>query len=146
MRALAALIVVLALAVLYPALVAAQPNPPPYVVIVNPRNDLASVDRKFLEDAFLKKVTRWPNDETIRPVDLPARSPIRRRFTMEVLGRTVDAVKLYWQQRIFSGRDVPPPELDTDAEVVQYVLRHGGAVGYVSGGASLDGSKVLGVR
>jgi ABC-type phosphate transport system substrate-binding protein len=123
------------------------PVPPaPRVVIVNPSNATASVDRKFLEDAFLKKISRWPNDDSIRPVDLPGNSPVRRRFTSEVLGRSVEAVKGYWQQRIFSGRDVPPPELDSDADVVQFVLRHAGAVGYISGGASLNGSRVLTVR
>ena len=38
---------------------------------------------------------------------------------------------MYWQQRIFSGRDVPPPEFELDREVVEYVLKHAGAIGYV---------------
>jgi len=60
-----------------------------------------------------------------------------------VLKRSVEAVKGYWQQRIFSGHDVPPPEFDSDDDVVKYVLKHEGAVGYVSGNANLNGSKVL---
>jgi hypothetical protein len=71
---------------------------------------------------------------------------VRRRFSDEVLHRSVSEVKSYWQQRIFSGRDVPPPELDTDDQVVTYVLRHAGAVGYVSAEAALNGTKVLEVR
>jgi ABC-type phosphate transport system substrate-binding protein len=119
---------------------------PVYVVVVQTTNPAASVERKFLEDAFLKKITRWPSDTTIRPVDLPASSPVRRRFTEEVLERTLESVKSYWQQRIFSGRDVPPPELDTDDDVVAYVRKHEGAVGYVSGRADVSGVKVLEVR
>ena len=117
-----------------------------YVVIVNPSNRTSTLDRKFLEEAFLKKITHWPNDEEIRPVDQAPSSPTRRRFSEEVLSRTVDAVKGYWQQRIFSGRDVPPPELDGDPEVVRYVLKHPGGVGYVSPNASLGGAKVVVVR
>jgi hypothetical protein len=55
-------------------------------------------------------------------------------------------VKAYWQQRIFSGRDVPPPEFATDQEVVAYVLAHEGAVGYVSPGAELRGLQVVAIE
>src|SRR5262249_53583096 len=105
-----------------------------------------SVTRKFLSDAFLKKATRWPQDEPIRPVDLGPDAPARQRFSEDVHGRSVGAVKSYWQQVLFSGRDLPPPEFDGDDEVVQYVLKHPGAVGYVSGTATLGSARVLGVR
>jgi ABC-type phosphate transport system substrate-binding protein len=117
-----------------------------YQVVAHPNNPTSSVDRGFLEDAFLKKTSTWPTGEVIRPVDLAPGSPVRRRFTEDVLKRSVQAVKGYWQQRIFSGRDVPPPELESDDEVVRYVLKYDGAVGYVSASATLNGSKVLPVR
>ncbi len=126
----------------------AQPRPglPAFRVIVHPSNPVASVDRKFLADAFFKKTTRWSHDEVIRPVDQRSDSAARNRFSEEVLRRSVDAVRNYWQQIIFSGRDVPPPELDSDEEVVKYVLKHHGALGYVSGGANLNGAKVVTVQ
>lgn len=117
-----------------------------YVVIVNPGNPASSFDRSFLADAFLKKVTSWPGGEVIHPVDLPARSRVRHGFTRDVLHRSISEVKGYWQQRIFSGRDVPPPELDDDAAVIAYVMRHPGAVGYVSTETKLSGPKVISVR
>jgi hypothetical protein len=71
---------------------------------------------------------------------------VRRRFCEEVLSRSVAAVKSYWQQLIFSGRAVPPPELDTDEEVVRYVAKYSGAIGYVSGASELSGVKVVAVK
>jgi ABC-type phosphate transport system substrate-binding protein len=126
--------------------VAGESHAPAFQMIVNPSNGATSVDREFLASAFLKKTTEWPSGEVIRPVDLPPSSPLRHRFSEEVLHRSVAEVKVYWQQRIFSGRDVPPPELDTDEAVVTYVLRHQGGVGYVSGTATLNGAKVVGVQ
>lgn len=114
-----------------------------FELIVSPDITLPRLDRKFLTDAFLKKATRWPNDEAIRPVDLEPRSPVRRRFSEQVLKRSVAAVKSYWQQMVFSGRGVPPPELDTDAQVVSFVIRNPGAVGYVSVGTNLRGARAL---
>jgi ABC-type phosphate transport system substrate-binding protein len=128
------------------ATVRAEGRAPSYKLIVNSSNDLTSVTREFVADAFLKKATSWPNSETIRPVDLAANSPVRRQFSEEVLHRTVAEVKGYWQQRIFSGRDVPPPEFETDEDVVKYVLKYDGAVGYVSSGANVDGARVATIR
>lgn len=120
--------------------------PPPFVVIVHPSNPAAALDRKFVADAFLKKVTRWPNGDVIRPADLAPDSPARARFSDDVLNRSVAAVKSYWQQMIFSGRDVPPPELASDADVVKYVAASTGAIGYVSGTATLEGVKPVRVE
>jgi ABC-type phosphate transport system substrate-binding protein len=121
-------------------------GPAAFRVIVNPANGVSGVDRRFLADVFLKKVTRWGDGDLIRPADLRTESPTRQRFSEDILGRSVAAVKTYWQQLVFSGREVPPPEFDTDDEVVRYVLKHGGAVGYVSPGANIDRAKVVTVR
>jgi ABC-type phosphate transport system substrate-binding protein len=119
---------------------------PVYRVIVNPKNPLSEIDRGKLSDIFLKKSTHWPGGEIIRPVDLPSGSSARKSFTEEVHKRSVPAVKSYWQQLIFSGRDIPPPELETDTAVREYVLQHSGGVGYVSGSAELGNAKVISVR
>jgi hypothetical protein len=119
---------------------------PDFRVVVHPDHTGGAVERAFLADAFLKKVTRWPGGETIRPADLRANSPARKRFTEVVLKRSVGAVRSYWQQRIFSGRDVPPPELDSDEAVLAFVAKHPGAVGYVSGAAKVQGVRELSIR
>jgi ABC-type phosphate transport system substrate-binding protein len=123
----------------------ASAGSPPYRIIVHPRNPVASVDRSFLVNVFLKKVTRWGHGEALRPVDLADSTP-RRKFSEEVLARSVLAVRSYWQQQIFSGRGVPPPELASDQAVVKFVLQSPGAIGYVSANADLAGAKVLQVR
>jgi ABC-type phosphate transport system substrate-binding protein len=146
---LARLLLSVAVAAAACAALAGQPHaagPAAYRVIVNPSNPTASVERRFLADVFLKKATRWGDGEVVRPVDLTPDAPPRQRFSEEIVGRTVSAVKNYWQQQVFSGRDVPPPELDSDEDVVRFVLRYPAAVGYVSGSANLDRVKVLSVR
>lgn len=115
-------------------------------VIINPANTTTSVDRKMLTDMFLKRVTRWPSGDVVRPVDLQDDSATRKRFTQEVLARSVSAVKSYWQQSIFAGRDVPPAELDSDEAVVNYVLKNPGAIGYVSATTDVGSVKVLPIQ
>jgi ABC-type phosphate transport system substrate-binding protein len=115
-------------------------------VIVNPGNSATSVDRRFLADLFLKKITRWPSGDAARPVDQRGEAPVRLRFSEDVFERSVASIKSYWAQLVFSGRDVPPPELDGDEDVVRFVLKNAGAVGYVSLGATLDRAKTLSVK
>ena len=85
-------------------------------------------------------------DHGARHVDQPADSPTRRRFSEDSLGRSVSSVKEYWLQAIFSGRGVPPPEVDSDDQVVKFVLQTPGAIGYVSADAPLGGAKIVPVR
>ena len=124
----------------------AEEAPPAFVVIANAKNPSNGSPREFLSDAFLKKTTRWDDGEAIRPVDLGPGASARRAFSQKVLDRSVAAVRSYWQQRIFSGRELPPPELGSDDAVIEYVQRNRGAVGYVSGTAHLHDVKVLPVR
>lgn len=117
-----------------------------YRIIVHPKNPEDAVKRAFLAAVFLRKATSWPNGDPVEPVDLPRASSVRAAFSGEVLGRTVAAVKSYWQQIIFSGRGLPPPELDSEEAVVRYVNEHLGGVGYVSQNVDIGAAKVVGVR
>ena len=125
---------------------AGEPAAPEFRVIVHPKNPVSQASREFITDAFLKKKTRWADDETIKPVDLKPNSAARRKFSESVLKRSVAAVRSYWQQRIFSGRGVPPPELESDEAVVAYVLKHRGALGYVSSNAKLSEARPIAVK
>ena len=117
-----------------------------YVLIANPSSRVSKIDRKFLAEAFLRRATRWPDDTPIHPVDLGPDARARIRFSEDVLSRSVASVRSYWQQRIFSGQGLPPPELADDEAVVAYVLGHPGAVGYVAAGTALNGATVLEVN
>lgn len=137
------LILSLALTAFVASVSAEQPEAAGYRVIIHPDNPVTSVERAFLADAFLKKVTRWPDRRAMYPADLHPSSATRSSFSRTVLKRSVAAIKAYWQQRIFSGRGVPPPELGSEAQVVDYVLRHNGAIGYVSGTTDIKGAKAV---
>lgn len=124
----------------------AAPKGPAFKLVVHPSVSVTSLDRAFVADVFLKKRTRWSDDELIRPVDLRGDSATRKRFSEDVLKRSVAAVRAYWQQRIFSGRDTPPPELHPEAAVVRYVAQYPGAIGYVSPELETDGVRVITLR
>jgi ABC-type phosphate transport system substrate-binding protein len=114
-----------------------------FLVIVHPSNQQTSITREQLMQAFFKRSTRWKTGEPIRPVDLRPDSPARYAFSDQVLKRSVASVRTYWQQRIFSGRELPPPELENDAEVLQFVQLSPGSIGYVSANTQLSAAVKL---
>jgi ABC-type phosphate transport system substrate-binding protein len=117
-----------------------------FKLIVHPDNPLGSATRSFVSDAFLRNIGKWGDGRGIMPADLRADSRVRERFSDRVHGRSVAAVKRYWQQRIFSGSGVPPPELESEEAMIAYVLKHRGAIGYVSAETAVGKAKTLAVR
>jgi len=108
-----------------------------FVVIVNAFNPFVTIKADDLSRIFLKKTATWSNGQAAQPVDQPEGSNLRRRFTARVLNRDTGSVKSYWQQQVFSGRTVPPPALDNDAAVVEFVRQHPYGVGYVAASTPL---------
>lgn len=121
----------------------AQSAPAAYKVIVHASNPVTALSKAQVTQFFLKTKKNWEDGQQVLPVDLSASSPVRAAFSKEILGKSVAAVKSHWQQQIFSGRDVPPPEQVNDALVVAYVATNPGAIGYVAAGVTTAGAKTV---
>lgn len=115
-------------------------------VVIHPDNPTTVMSRDKVADLFLKRTRKWPDGTAVKPVDLPYKSPVRGTFCETVLGRSVAQVRSYWQQRIFSGRGLPPPEEATDAAVLTFVRAERGGVGYVSARTPTGDLRVLRVE
>jgi len=125
---------------------AASQAPDGYQIIAHEKNPDGAASREFLADVFLKRASRWESSQNALPVDQRADSRVRRAFSLGVLKRPVTAVRSYWTQRIFSGRDIPPPEVASDEAVARFVATHPGAVGYIAAGPIPAGTKRLAIR
>ena len=117
-----------------------------FKVVVNSGNSTSELSADVATKLFLKQSTKFPNGTAAQPVDLAKASAVRVAFSKAVLGRPVGAIETYWQQQIFSGKDVPPAVKASDDDVLAYVKANVGAIGYVSGGAATAGVKVIDVK
>ena len=114
-------------------------------VIVHPSNPATSISKGKLSKLFLKTTTSWDNGNKAMPVDQKVTSSVRAAMSKAVHGRTARVIKNWWNQQIFAGKGVPPPELASDAKVIAYVLSNPGAIGYVDGAAVTGDAKVISV-
>jgi ABC-type phosphate transport system substrate-binding protein len=117
-----------------------------FVLIVHPENPAAEVDRDFVRDAFLKKASSWRGGESVRPVDLSRKFPAREQFTRDVLKKSMPQLKRYWSQQIFSGKGVPPPEVDSEKAMIAFVVGTRGAIGYLPAGTDPGGARIVKVK
>ena len=141
-RLVVAVAVAVAITPLAPRSAAAQSRS--FVVVVNASNATSSVSRGDLSKLFTKKKRNWPGGAAAMPVDLATGNPVRDAFSVKVHGRSTSAIGAYWQQQIFSGREIPPPERRDDDDVLAYVRENAGGVGYVAASAKLgNGVKAL---
>jgi len=115
-------------------------------IIANDNVDITSVSKDQLSRLFLKKTTKWDNGVKVTPVDLAGDSEVRQNFTQNIHKKSISAINAYWQKKIFTGKGVPPVELQNDKEVIEFVSSTPGAIGYVSASASLNGVKTLSIK
>ena len=116
---------------------AASAPAPSYVVIVNVANPTTSMTHAEIAKLFLKRKLRWTHGRLVVPVDQRPDSPTRVSFSIAVLRKKPSAVENYWQQQIFSARELPPVEKASDGDVMAFVQLNPDAIGYVSAGAVL---------
>ncbi len=103
-----------------------------FVVIVNKENPINELKIDEVSDIFLKKIKKWQGSNVILPINMSPNSKIREKFSKKIHSKSINQIKSYWQQSIFSGKGVPPIEFDSEEEVINYVSQNKYAIGYIS--------------
>lgn len=117
-----------------------------FKVIVNSGNPITEITSAALSKIFLKETLKFPSGAAATPVDQSKSSSVRAAFSKQVVGRPVSAIDTYWQQQIFSGKEIPPATKASDDDIVAFVKATPGAIGYVGGSANTGGVKVIDVK
>ena len=142
MRSPFALAVTLVALVLSLAAPVAAEDVRPFKIVVHPATAVTSLTVPQVSQLFLRTKRTWDDGIAVAPVD-QVPGALREAFSKHVFGRSVSAIKSYWQSQLFAGRGVPPPELRNDAAVVAHVTQTPGAIGYVSADAPVGTARVV---
>ena len=111
---------------------------PSFVIVVHKSVPIEKLSQKELSDIFLKKIRTWDNGSAIKPVDLGSASKVRETFSKQIHKRKISSIKAYWQKQIFTGKGVPPPEKNSDKEVLNYLAENRDTIGYISVKTKID--------
>ncbi|HUA21139.1 MAG TPA: hypothetical protein VMU80_27040 [Bryobacteraceae bacterium] len=114
-------------------------------VIANSSVKAEGVTPEELKSVFLSTKTSLSDGSHVEPVLLKS-GAAHEAFLKEYVGKTGNALENYYRAMVFTGKGSMPKTLASDAEVVEYVAKTKGAIGYVSADANTDGVKVLEVK
>lgn len=113
-------------------------------VIANSSVKADTISAAELRHVFLKERNSLADGTHVEPV-LEKDGPVHEAFLQQYLGGSEDDLQTYYRALVFTGRGAMPKALGSDAEVVAYVARTRGAIGYVNSAASAEGVKTLAV-
>ena len=116
-----------------------------FKVVGNSDSTPVTMSKRDLARIFLKRKSSWPSGRTAVPADQTQNNTLRESFAESVLDRSLDSLESYWQAQVFSGKASPPKGLRSDAEVIEFVSKMPGAVGYVSANAPTAGVTVISI-
>ena len=115
------------------------------VVVVHPSNS-TEIDTKQIQRIFLGKEKKFSDGSETSPVNQVSDSSVRSNFDTSVLGRSSSQVSAYWSKLVFTGKGVPPKEVENDAAVIALVAKNPSAIGYVNSTSVDDSVKVISIN
>lgn len=114
------------------------------VVVVNPQNPLASLDRRALVDLYMGRTRFFPDGSLVLRLDQAPESAVREAFYRALVHKSVAEVNAYWARLLFTGRASPPQVLEGSQAVLAAVRDNVNAIGYVDSQDLDDSVKVVG--
>ena len=124
--------------------VAASVRAADFKIIANDSVGASSISSEELRSVFLLTKNSLADGSHAVPVLLKG-GATHEAFLHE-LGKTDSALQVYYRSLVFTGKASMPKTVASDSEVVAFVVKTKGAIGYVSAGAIAPGAKTLEVK
>jgi TonB family protein len=113
-------------------------------VIANSSVKADTISTGEIKEVFLEEKLSLADGTHVEPV-LEKGGAAHAAFLQEYLGMNEQDLHVYYQTLVFTGKGFIPKAFGSDAEVVAYIARTRGAIGYVSGAANAEGVKILAI-
>ena len=111
-------------------------------VIANRSIRADSIAAVELREVFLQDRKSLSDGSHVEPV-LAKEGPAHETFLKLYLGKSSDALRNYYRIMVFTGTGAMPKSFASDREIVAYVAKTNGAIGYVDIDTPVEGVKIL---
>jgi ABC-type phosphate transport system substrate-binding protein len=115
------------------------------IVIANNDGTAASLDAASLKNIYLGKKLMWDNSNKVVLTMLKSGST-HESFLNKYVNKTPEQFSNYWNQLLFTGAGTPPTPFNNEKELVDFVKRTRGAIGYIDSATAHDGVKVVTIK
>lgn len=111
-------------------------------MIANPSIKAETISAAEIRSVFLEERNSLNDGTHVEPV-LSKNGVAHTSFVERYLGVNENDLQTYYRALVFTGRGSMPKALASDADVIAYVARTRGAIGYVNEGTNTEGVKTL---
>jgi ABC-type phosphate transport system substrate-binding protein len=113
-------------------------------VIVNGAASVAGLSEDELKDYYLGKKSSWPDGSKVVVVVL--KDGASHEKLMGKLGKSSSQFTTGWKKLVFTGKGAMPEQVGSEDELVAFVAKTPGSIGFVDAGKAKDGVKAVPVK
>lgn len=113
-------------------------------VVAAAQSPLKVGSAKDIQALFMGRTrTLGEGPDIAQPLDLPRDHELRNQFYKVLTGWSPAQVNSYWARLLFTGQVAPPLPLSSEAAVIDHLVKHPNAVGYLTQAPAGGRLKVL---
>ena len=115
------------------------------LIVTNKDVPESNITQQDIKDIFLGKKTKWSNSEKIHFV-LVKDPAVHDGFVKNYLQKSPSQFQNYWKNMVFTGEGKTPTTFESTQELIEYVSKTPGAVGYIDSTSTAVNVKTLNVE
>ncbi len=100
-------------------------------IIVNECVATTSLKKTEIKNIFLGVTTKWPDKQKIYFV-VNKEPEVHNIFVRKYLKKSPSQFNACWKRKLFAGKGKIPTMLKTEKDIIEYVEKTKGAIGYVA--------------
>ena len=114
------------------------PEVPEVFLIVNRETRLSSTSfkKKDIKDIYTGKITRWGDGSKI-VLTIRDRTKLNRQFLRDCVKKTPSQFRNFWRRKVFTGEGQSPKSFKTEKDLIAFIAKTKGAIGYISNRSSI---------
>jgi len=101
-------------------------------VITYPSSSINEIPRNHVRSIFTMRLRKWPNGSPVTLVTLTDDHQTHINFVQATVRLFPYQLRRSWDRFIYTGTGQAPIEVKTEAEMIDYVSKTPGTIGYVS--------------
>ena len=112
------------------------------IIIAHQESPESSLSAKELQEIFLGKRVQWADNSTIHPATVKE-DTLHKAFLKQYIKKSPSQWLAHWKRLVFTGNGTPPRQFADQKELLDYVAKTSGAIGYIDEEAAAENVIIL---
>ncbi len=102
-----------------------------FVVVMHHSNSNLHLTRQQLKQMYLGSPLTHTNEQTIKPLTLPAGHPLRSEFNSFIIRLPESRIQGHWAQMRFTGQNGLPEQVNNINKIIALLIANPNTIGYI---------------